>query len=69
MRLQESRQLLARELAPLIRVEDLGRAIPADRLLHRVYAEVRRQRIKEPPGDWPSPGSHNDRRGRVASEE
>ncbi len=54
VRLQESRKLLAGELAALIRIEDLGRAIPADRLLHRVHAEVRRQRIGEPPGQHPA---------------
>jgi len=48
---QEPRELLAGELAPLVGVEDLGAAILHDRLPHRVEAEVRRQRIGEPPGE------------------
>ncbi len=38
---QKSRELLAGELAPLIRVEDLGAAILRDRLSHGVETEVR----------------------------
>ena len=58
---QESRELLAGELAPLIRVEDLGAAILRDRLAHGVETEVRGQRIGEPPGQHPATGPVQDR--------
>ena len=38
------------ELAALVRVEDLGLAVPGERLLQGLDAEVRRQRDREPPG-------------------
>ncbi len=59
--LQESRKLLAGELAALIGVEDLRRAIPADRLLHGLHAEVRRQRIGQPPRQHPATRPIEDR--------
>jgi len=51
---QESRELLAGELTPLVGVEDLGTAILRDRLPHGVETEVRGQRIGEPPGQHPA---------------
>ncbi len=53
---QESRELLAGELAPLVSVEDLRAAILRDRLPYRVEAEVRGQRSGEPPGQHPATG-------------
>ncbi len=47
---QESRELLAGELTPLVGVEDLGAAILRDRLPHRIEAEVCGERIREPSG-------------------
>ena len=46
---QESRELLAGEWAPLVRVEDGGRAIASQGLLDRLDAEVGRQRVGQPP--------------------
>jgi len=46
---QESHELQARELAPLIGIEDLGRAIAADGVLHGVETELGRQRVGESP--------------------
>lgn len=54
---QESREPLAGELAPVIRVEDLRAAILRDRLSHGVQTEVCGQRIGEPPGQHPATGS------------
>jgi len=51
---QESRELLAGELAPLVSVEDLRAAILRDRLPHGVEAEVCSERIGEPPGQYPA---------------
>jgi len=51
---QESRELLAGELASLIGVEDGRGAIPGDRLLHRVEAELGRPRVGEPPRQHPT---------------
>ena len=53
---QESCELLAGELTPLVGIEDLGAAILRDRLPHGVETEVRRQRIGEPPGQHPATG-------------
>ena len=53
MSLQESRKLLAGELAALIRVEDLRRAMLADRLLYGLHTEVGRQRVRQPSGQHP----------------
>jgi len=47
--LQQPRELQTGKLTALIRVEDLWVAILRDRLPHRVEAEVRGQRIREPP--------------------
>ena len=69
---QESRELLAGELTPLVGVEDLGAAILRDRLPHRIEAEVcgeRYQRAVRPTrGDSPSPEWQTDTRSLVASE-
>ena len=46
---QEPRELLAGELAPLVSVEDVRRAIAGQRLLDRLETEVGRQRIGQPP--------------------
>ena len=46
---QESRELLAGELAALVRVEDVRRAIAGQGLLDRLHAEVGRQRVGQPP--------------------
>ena len=45
------RERQAGELATLIRVENLGLAVTRERFLQGVDAEVRRQRIREPPGE------------------
>ena len=68
--LQESRNLLAGELAALTHVEDLRRVIPADHLLQCVQAEGRRGRVGGSPssGDWPTRRWHSNAPGRVASE-
>jgi len=46
---EKSCEHMAGELAPLVRVEDLGAAILRVRLLHCVEAEVRGQRIEDSP--------------------
>ena len=46
---QGPRKLLTGELAPLIRIEDLRRAIVDHGILHRVQTEVGRERIGAPP--------------------
>ena len=51
---QEPRELLTGELTPLIRIEDLWAAILRDRLPYRVEAEIRGQRIGEPPRQHPT---------------
>jgi len=57
----KSRKLLTGELAALIGVEDFRRAVPANRLLHGLHAEVRGQRVGEPPGQHPATGPVQDR--------
>ena len=49
MSLQKLGEFLAGELTALIRVENFWRTIAGDGLLHRVYTEIRGQRIGEPP--------------------
>lgn len=51
---QQPRQRLARELAPLIGVEDIGTAILRDGLSYGLKAEVRRERIGQPPRQHPA---------------
>ena len=51
---EQPRELVTGELAPLVGVEDLRAAILRDRLSHRIKAEVRGQRIGEPPGQHPA---------------
>ena len=46
---QGPRKLLTGELAPLIRIEDLRRAIADHGVLHRVQTEVGRERSGAPP--------------------
>ncbi len=53
---QESGEFLARELTALIRIDDLRSVIPDQRLLHGFHAEVRRQRVEEPPRSHPATG-------------
>jgi len=57
---QQSREFLARELAPLIGVEDLRAAILRNGLSHGAEAEVCRQRIGEPPGQDLATGPVHD---------
>ena len=53
---QESRELLAGELAALIGIEDLGLARLCERLLDRVQTEIGRERVGESPGQHPATG-------------
>ena len=59
--LQQPREFLAGELAPLIGVEDVRRAIAGQGLLHRLQAEVGRQRVGQPPRQHPATGPVEDR--------
>lgn len=46
---QQPRELLARELASLVRVEDRWGTILRDGFLHRIQAEISGQRVGQPP--------------------
>ena len=59
---QEPRELLAGELAPLIGVEDVGRAIAGHGLLDRLQTEVGRQRVGQPPRQHPATRPVQDRK-------
>ena len=58
---QEPRELQAGELAPLIGIEDLGRAIAAHGVLHRIETEIGRERIGESPDQHPETGPVENR--------
>ena len=58
---QESRELLAGELAALVRVEDGRRAVAGQGLLDRLDAEVRCQRVGQPPRQHTATGPVQDR--------
>lgn len=68
---QEPGKFLARELAPLIGVENLRRARVSERLPDRLQTELRGQRVgqppRAPPGDWPSRGARTNTRRLGAS--
>ena len=67
---QESRELLARELAAWVRLEDVRIAVADQRLLDGLDAEVRRQGVRQPPRQHAATGPEL-RRGtqRLASSE
>ena len=52
--LEEPRELLAGELAALVGVEELRRAIAGQGLLDRLETEVGRQRVGQPPRQHPA---------------
>lgn len=52
--LQKSRKLLASELTALVGVEDFWRTIACNHVLHGFYAEIGRQRIGQPPRQYPA---------------
>jgi len=58
---QQPRELLARELAALVRVEDGRRAIAGQSFLDRFDAEVGRQRVGQPPRHHPATCPVHDR--------
>ena len=60
--LEQPREGLACELAALVGVEDLRATMLRDRRLHRFEAEVRRQRIGQPPGQDPTSGPVQNRK-------
>ena len=49
-------ELLTGELAPLVSIEDGRKAMPGNRLLHRVQTEIGRERVGESPGQHPATG-------------
>lgn len=51
---EHPRELLARELAPLVRIEDGRSAIWGDGRLHRIQTEVGSQRVGQPPRQDPT---------------
>ena len=59
---QEACELLAGELAPLVGIEDGWGAMLGDGLLHRVEAEIGRERIGEPPRQHPATRPVQDRK-------
>jgi len=58
---QAPRELLASELAALVRVEDVWSAIAGQGLLDRLHAEVSRQRVGQPPCQHPATGPIHNR--------
>ena len=58
---QEPRELLAGELAALVRVEDVRSAVAGQGLLDRLDAEVGRQRVGQPPRQHPATRPVQDR--------
>ena len=61
---QKPRELLAGELPPLVSIEDGRSAIPGDRLLQLVQAEVGGQRVGQPSGQHPTTRPVEDRKNR-----
>ena len=57
---QQARKHEARELAPLVRIEDVRCAIPGDRLLDGVQAEVSGQRVGQLSRQHPAAGPVQD---------
>ena len=51
----------SRELATLIRIHDLGRAVSGDGFIQRIYAEVRMHRVRQPPTQDLARGPIHDR--------
>ena len=58
---QEARELLARELAALVGVEDVRRTVAVNRFAHGVHAEVGRERVGQTPRQHPATGPVQDR--------
>ena len=47
VRLQRAGERFRRELRPLVRIENLWRAVATDRLLERIDAKIRLQRVRD----------------------
>ena len=52
--LEELRELFRSVLAALVGIEHLRPSVPAHGFQKHLYAEVRRQRVRQPPGKYPS---------------
>lgn len=58
--LQQTGEFLTGELAALVGVEDLRRAVAVDRFLYRFDTEFRGQRVRQPPCQYPAAGPVHD---------
>jgi hypothetical protein len=53
---EQPSELVAGELVPLVSIEDSRKAVPDNRLLHRVQTEISRERVGESPAQHPATG-------------